>query len=354
MKKHRLLIALAVVALLPGCSEVEFGSHVAKRLNPPGQNEGTFKVGNPYTVEGETYYPREQYQYSETGIASWYGPGFDGHHTANGEIYDSGELTAAHRTLQMPSLVRVTNLDNGRSVIVRVNDRGPYKRGRIMDVSSKAADLLGMKGAGTAKVRLDLLPQESMQIAAAARSGLSTKGYEVAANNGTYAIRQGSVYGAPVSSYQVASIGNAVPVPQPAPVAYGQDYPVDTSAALKPVARETVASVQTAPAPQTGVATAVPGHTRYGQFYPDPVVTEMPVQATNIYVQAGAFASPDNANALSARMAAFGASRVEQALVNGQQFYRVRVGPAATVQEADRLLNRIVKGGVPGARIIVE
>jgi rare lipoprotein A len=339
--------------VLPGCSELEFGSHVAKRLNRPGQNEGTFKVGNPYTVDGETYYPREQYEYSETGIASWYGPGFAGKHTANGEIYDDGELTAAHRTLQMPSLVRVTNLDNGRSVIVRVNDRGPYRRGRVMDVSSKAADLLGMKGAGTAKVRLDLLPQESLQIASAARSGLSTKGYEVAANNGTYLIKQGPTYAQPAGSYQVASVGNAVPVPQLAPAAGGQDYPVDT-ASLQPVAQETIGSVQTAPSPQTGVATAVPGHTRYGQFYPDPVVTEMPVRPTSIYVQAGAFANPANANALSARMAAYGNARVEQALVNGKQFYRVRVGPAASVQAADALLNRIVAGGTNGARIIVE
>ncbi len=358
MKK--ILPLLAILFLLPGCAETELASHLAKRVGRPGQNEGTFKVGDPYKVEGEWYYPKEQYAYSETGIASWYGPGFAGKHTANGEIYDDSELTAAHRTLQMPSLVRVTNLDNGKSIIVRVNDRGPYKRGRVMDVSSKAAELLGFKGHGTAKVRLDILPQESLQIASAARSGLNTKGYEIAANNGTYAVAQGPVYGTapadimPASgSYQVASAGpGSFPVPG-GQSALPQDYHVD-GAGLKPVMQETVGTVTTAPSPQTGVATAVPGHTHYGQFYPDPLVTEMPVHPTSIYVQAGAFANPENAGRLSAKMGVFGTARVEQAMVNGRQFYRVRVGPAPTVEAADGLLGRIVAGGYKEARIIVE
>jgi rare lipoprotein A len=120
---------LALLVFLGGCSEVELISHVAKTTMPPVRGQGTFKVGNPYKVEGRTYYPAETYDYEETGIASWYGNEFKGKRTANGEIFDPNELTAAHRTLQMPSLVRVTNLDNGRSLIVRVNDRGPYSAG---------------------------------------------------------------------------------------------------------------------------------------------------------------------------------------------------------------------------------
>ena len=108
---------------------------------PPGNggvqippNAGVYKVGNPYQIDGTWYYPHEQPDYDETGIASWYGPTFYGHHTANGEMYDGAELTAAHRTLPMPVNVRVTNLDNGKSVVVRVNDRGPYAKGRIIDL----------------------------------------------------------------------------------------------------------------------------------------------------------------------------------------------------------------------------
>jgi len=94
---------------------------------PP--NAGVYKVGNPYQIDGVWYYPQEQPDYDETGIASWYGPTFYGKNTANGEVYDGNALTAAHRTLPLPVNVRVTNLENGKSIIVRVNDRGPYARG---------------------------------------------------------------------------------------------------------------------------------------------------------------------------------------------------------------------------------
>jgi len=112
------------------------------------------KIGKPYQVAGVTYYPADDRDYRETGVASWYGPGFHAGSTANGERYDQDDLTAAHRTLPMPSWVRVENLDNGRSLTVRVNDRGPFARGRIIDLSRKAAQLLGVDRAGTANVRL--------------------------------------------------------------------------------------------------------------------------------------------------------------------------------------------------------
>src|SRR5215469_1749838 len=105
---------------------------------PP--NAGVYKIGQPYQVDNVWYYPREQPDYDETGIASWYGPTFYGRHTANGEMYDGNALTAAHQTLPMPVNVRVTNLENGKSLVVRVNDRGPYSRGRIIDLSKRAAE----------------------------------------------------------------------------------------------------------------------------------------------------------------------------------------------------------------------
>jgi rare lipoprotein A len=112
---------------------------------------GAFKVGNPYQISGVWYYPKEDPFYDETGIASWYGEDFHGKATANGERYDMNALTAAHRTLPMPVVVRVTNLENGRSLRLRLNDRGPYARGRIIDVSKRAAQLLGFQENGTAR-----------------------------------------------------------------------------------------------------------------------------------------------------------------------------------------------------------
>ncbi|MCL2474472.1 MAG: septal ring lytic transglycosylase RlpA family protein, partial [Alphaproteobacteria bacterium] len=128
-----------------------------------------YKVGDPYKVNNKWYYPKEDYSYDETGIASWYGDPFHNKLTANGELYNKQELTAAHTTLPLPSLARVTNLENGRSIVVRVNDRGPFIGNRIIDLSERSADLLGFKSQGTAKVRVQVLADESKAIADAMR-----------------------------------------------------------------------------------------------------------------------------------------------------------------------------------------
>lgn len=116
---------------------------------------GRYHVGKTYSIGGKWYQPEENPFYSETGLASWYGDNFHGRMTANGEVFDAGALTAAHPTLPLPSYVRVTNLANDRSVIVRVNDRGPFSGSRLIDVSERAADMLGFHRRGTAKVRVD-------------------------------------------------------------------------------------------------------------------------------------------------------------------------------------------------------
>lgn len=123
--------------------------------------EGIYKVGKPYTILGRTYYPREQPNYKEVGMASWYGSDFHNRKTANGETYNMNDYTAAHRTLPLPSMVRVTNLENGKSVKVRVNDRGPFAKGRIIDVSKKVAQKLDFHHQGTTKVRVEFLAEDT-------------------------------------------------------------------------------------------------------------------------------------------------------------------------------------------------
>ncbi len=118
------------------------------------KGSGRYVVGKPYVVKGKRYYPKEDPNYDRKGVASWYGKAFRGRLTANGEIFDPDHLSAAHPTLPLPSYVRVTNLENRSSVIVRVNDRGPFHRGRIIDVSSKAADMLDLKARGTGTVQV--------------------------------------------------------------------------------------------------------------------------------------------------------------------------------------------------------
>lgn len=146
-------------------SESEYGvkasPRVAEGANVP-KGGGRFMVGNAYTVKGRRYFPKEDPGYDKSGLASWYGSAFHGRLTANGEVYDSDHLSGAHPTFPLPSYARVTNKENGSSVVVRVNDRGPFHEGRIIDVSSKTAELLDMKRTGTANVRVQYLGRARM------------------------------------------------------------------------------------------------------------------------------------------------------------------------------------------------
>lgn len=160
-------VAVALIALVgAGCSSseapdrydaklgVRSSPRVAAASGPVPKGGGVYKVGNPYQIGGRWYYPRHDQSYSKEGVASWYGPGFHGRKTSNGEIFDQHALTAAHQTLPIPSYAYVTNLENGRTVLVRINDRGPYVNDRIIDLSKASADALGYQGAGLSRVRV--------------------------------------------------------------------------------------------------------------------------------------------------------------------------------------------------------
>ena len=146
-------------------SEKEYGVPASPRVatgsNIP-KGGGRYIVGNPYVVKGKRYEPKEDFGYDRQGLASWYGSAFHGRQTANGEVYDQQHLSAAHPTFPLPSYARVTNTENGSSVIVRVNDRGPFHPGRIIDVSSKTADLLDLKHSGTGQVRVQYVGRARM------------------------------------------------------------------------------------------------------------------------------------------------------------------------------------------------
>jgi rare lipoprotein A len=122
---------------------------------PVPKGGGTYRIGKPYVVAGRIYVPEEDVNYREEGFASWYGDDFHGRLTANGEVFDMAGLTAAHPTLPMPCYARVTNLSNRKSLIVRVNDRGPYHGNRLIDLSHKAAEMLEFRGNGVARVRVE-------------------------------------------------------------------------------------------------------------------------------------------------------------------------------------------------------
>ena len=141
----------------------KYSPRVVADGEPVPKGGGAYRVGQPYTINGQTYYPTDNPSYRAEGIASWYGPDFHGRLTANGEVFDMHGISAAHPTMPLPSYARVTNLDNGRSIIVRVNDRGPYARNRIIDVSIGAANALGFYGDGLAHVRVDYVGRAPLE-----------------------------------------------------------------------------------------------------------------------------------------------------------------------------------------------
>lgn len=169
-------LVLAATAMLGACAnfsgttpkfgEDAYGVSASERVVTRGRiptGGGYEMVGAPYVIAGELYVPRENPNYSEVGYASWYGANFHGRLTANGEVYDMNGLSAAHTTLPLPSYVRVTNLQNGSSVVVRVNDRGPFHDDRIIDLSARAAELLGMSNSGIAQVQVDYVGRASLE-----------------------------------------------------------------------------------------------------------------------------------------------------------------------------------------------
>jgi rare lipoprotein A len=267
-------------------------------------------VGVPYQIGDTWYYPSEQPDYDETGIASWYGPTFYGRSTANGERFDADALTAAHRTLPMPVNVRVTNLDNGKSLIVRVNDRGPFAKGRIIDLSERAATLLGYKQQGTARVRVTFVGRADLK-------------------------------GGFPSSESPPEIASAVQAAPTGRIVANDLEPIPGAATLPP---EQPAQL---PAPPVRTAdTAV-------STQPTGIVTTVPVPAeTHLYVQAGAFSSYPNALRLQARLGS--GIQISTITQNGQKLYRLRLGPFDELGEADRALARLSSLGSNDARIVVD
>ncbi len=169
------LIGLAAGCLaLANCSsglssrvDPKYGVSSSARLVADGQpvpkGGGVYRVGKPYMVAGREYVPQEDINYSAVGLASWYGDDFHGRYTANGEIFDMNSLSAAHPTLPLPSYVRVTNLNNHKSLVVRVNDRGPYVGNRLIDVSVRTAKLLGFYGNGLTKVKVEYVGRAPLE-----------------------------------------------------------------------------------------------------------------------------------------------------------------------------------------------
>lgn len=302
-----ILVALAMAA----CSTGRAPPPAPPVDGPDVAAGGQYKVGDPYQIDGVWYYPAEDYSYVEEGIASWYGSDFHGRRTANGERYDMNALTAAHPTLPMPSIVNVTNLANGRQIRLRVNDRGPFKSNRIIDVSRRAAQLLDFQTAGTTRVRIEIDAAESMTM----------KNLILARSPG----EMPKITASPRKTVAAAPL-------EPAPVA-ADDRPS-----------------RAGPAPARSRSNLPPVAERPARVS-DARTQQLPA-GLGVYIQAGAFSDPDNAKRLEQQMLEFGHAFIVTITSGARQLYRVRLGPLQDNEGAEELLARIKSFGYDDAQIV--
>lgn len=315
------LLASGSMFLLSGCSELMVASHLWKKANPVEcKAVGDDKIGNPYLVDGTRYEPMSSsVGYSEKGIASWYGSDFHGGPTANGECYNMYAFTAAHRTLPLPTIVRVTNLENNKSVVVKVNDRGPFARGRILDLSYAAAQSLDLVRTGTAPVLVEAI-------------GGSFHGGKKAAPD---------VHPSDTLAETLPSV-----VPQ---TAEDEELPPLTPAEQQKIAEETAKERSLGvPAPKTAMPKPPPFEKR--------VFTDTaPLKKTQVYVQVGAFGEEPRATDQQLALAKlYKTAHISAVDVNGKHLLRVRAGPFRSVADAEAALDSIVQGGFPDAQIKVD
>lgn len=340
---------LAACLFLAGCAETQLAGAVVKEVSRndiPNGTGGHWKVGNPYQIAGEWYYPKEDERYDSTGIASWYGPQFHKKKTANGEVFDMYKVSAAHPTLPMPVMARVTNLENGRSIIVRVNDRGPFARGREIDMSMRAAEMLGYKEKGTTKVRVQYLGKAD--------------GWA-----GEQGIRSASL-DAPAAPPVAAAATPAPPVQQTAAQMQPIEDNADDDDSLLPTAGlpgTPIPGIDVSLLAATGGAAASAVPAALPALAPASAPATAPAAAQNslmapvtdsFFVQAGSFRSASNANSLAAQLSDLGPVEVTESVVDGTPWYRVRVGPVDSVQGADGLLETVVSRGQDGARVVMN
>jgi rare lipoprotein A len=315
----RTFLLMAVALIVANCSETQFLANAVKEGAGTGGSYGaSYKVGRPYQIKGVWYRPHVDYAYNETGIASWYGPQFHGKTTANGEVFDMNTVSAAHKTLPLPSMVRVTNLKNGRAMNIRINDRGPFAHGRIIDLSKRAAQLLGFERAGTAPVRVQVLERESRILAAIAKG---------------QAVAGGPPAPKPRAAPSVAVASKPLPPPPPTRVAEASEPQQD----VLPMAKE---------APQRPLP-------------PEPKATGEVVKVavppnSQIFIQAGAFSKYENANRVHTLLQTVGRSKITLTTQKEQKLFRVRLGPFDDVKLADTALERVISSGYPEARIVVD
>jgi rare lipoprotein A len=420
--------AVAAAALLASCatapskpakrskeyfSEKEYGVKASPRVVQHGQavpqGGGRYMVGKPYTVRGRVYTPRENPRYKAVGLASWYGSAFHGRYTANGEVYDMDGLSAAHPTMPLPSYARVTNTRNGRSVVVRVNDRGPYASDRVIDLSSKTADVLDMKHHGTAKVKVEYVGPARMEGHDQRMLMATYKGPGSSVSGGTMLALQAPTMRAPTASpavmmaalaplprsrpemdyggnaydpalavYEAQPQARVVAEARPAPAGsnYGErslgtytiSDPVGYDQGITPAsvtgddyyppvprsARSSYAADPTASPAQRAVAEMASGHSNRLQAALDAAVARAAAErsADVPVIQLGVFSNSANAETLAGRFADLGRVTTTQIAVGGRAMQSVRLVIADPATTGEAAIAQVRAAGLSGAYLV--
>ena len=344
---------LLIAALCLGLSACGFGNNerLGERVVPLGQpvpkGGGIYQIGKPYLISGLTYTPREEPGYDRVGNASWYGELFHGRRTANGEIYDMDRLSAAHPTLPLPVYARVTNLNNGRTIVVRINDRGPYARDRIIDLSRRSAELLGFRNNGTATVRVKYLGRAPLSgDDSYERSYLASQGWmRVASKAKPSKSGEGPV--AVSSTLPTENPENlARPWKQAAPPA-----PYEPAAPAEEGWKATTKAAAGPPpvgAPSAATAALVAPQST-GSL---PAPADAKPQAGGIVIQAGSFKNKENADKARGALGALAPVEVTPVEVGGNVYFRVRVGPFSGASGSKAALAKVRSAGYQGAKLV--
>jgi rare lipoprotein A len=309
---------------LSGCTELQLTEHFAKKAmhQPPPQTApaitGPRKIGKPYEIMGQWYYPIDSSDgFREKGIASWYGKDFHGKDTANGERYNMYAYTAAHKTLPLPTYVRVTNLQNGKSLVVRVNDRGPFVAGRVIDLSYASAVAIGMHIQGTAPVLVEALPTDGSPLQPAETRWVAENKTTQQTDTNFVSARFTDSVVARAEGAEASGVTGTVAMPE---LVAAEEIPSPTP-------------------PQPGLVQEIDGVT---------------VGHVQVYIQTGAFTNYDNALAQLKKVQAYFTAELQEATINGKTFHRVRIGPMVNVDEADSVLAKALENGFADARVVID
>ena len=349
---YHMALACSVAALAAACSQTtgsgssdsfdtKYGVSSSPRLvaasGPLRKGGGSYKLGVPYKIAERWYVPREEPGYDRQGIGSWYGDDFHGRKTANGEIFDMNALTAAHPTLPMPSYAYVTNLATGRTILVRINDRGPYANDRVIDLSHASARALGYENQGTSKVRVRYAGRAPL-------NGDDRREHQYLAEQPWY---RGGALG--IASAAPANAPRSLAEPFPAGTA-GRWSPAGYRAALAGKPQASIAPAFAVSSPASGQApiahAAYTSRAALGRMQPAS-------GSQRTYVQVGLYRERSNAERLQRELGSIGSIEIAALTGAAGSFYRVRIGPLSA-QDAHTAMAQVQAHGVAGSTITSE